>query len=144
MTKSKSPQRSIREYWNVPALAGMFLCAMLIMPAAKAQETAGFFSGSYLRELCASDTKGKEIVKNGHTACQSYISGIADYHKLLKSLGSQPIIDICVPNTVPMRKLQDIVWLYLEQNKQHSEFIAAPAVTLALYDHYPCPKKRRR
>lgn len=142
MTRSKHLR--ISKLKNVPALAGMFLCALCVAMPAKAQQTAGFFSGAYLRELCASDAKGKELVKNGHTACQSYISGIVDYHMLLKSLGSQPIIDICVPNTVPMKKLQNIVWLFLEQNKQHSEFIAAPAVTLALYDHYPCPKKRRR
>ena len=62
---------------------------------------------------------------------------------LMKSLGTAPTIDFCVPNTEPMGKLQDIVWIYLQDNRQHSDFIAAPAVTLALYAYYPCKKKRR-
>lgn len=144
MTRSKYLRKWTGMFWNVPALAGMFLCALCLPAHVKAQETAGFFSGAYLQELCARDEDGKEIVRNGHTACQSYISGVIDYHKLLKSLGSAPIIDICVPNTEKMGRLQDIVWVYLEKNPQHSEFIAAPAVTLALYDYYPCPKRRRR
>ena len=121
-------------------MAGMLLCAY----PASAAETSGFFSGAYLMELCKSDRKGKEEVKGGHTACQSYIAGVIDYHKLMKTLGTAPTIDFCVPNTEPMRKLQDIVWLYLAKNRQHSEFIAAPAVTLALYDYYPCRKKVAR
>lgn len=95
--------------------------------------------------LCESDAKGREIVKNGHTACQSYISGVIDYHKLMKTLGTAPTIDFCVPNTEPMKKLQNIVFVYLVRNRQHSEFVAAPAVTLALYDYYPCrPKKSKQ
>ena len=124
----------------IPALAGMLL---LPMPA-KAQETSGFFSGSYLRELCQRKANGREVVKGCHTACQSYIAGVIDYHKLMKSLGTAPTIDFCVPNTEKMAKLQDIVWVYLEANRQHSDFIAAPAVTLALYDYYPCRKSKKR
>jgi len=123
---------------TIPALAGMLLCA-----SAHAQ-TSGFFSGGYLLELCKSDSKGKEAVKGGHTACQAYIAGVIDYHKLMKTLGTAPTIDFCVPNTEPMKKLQDIVWVYLARNTQHSEFIAAPAVTLALYDYYPCKKAVKR
>lgn len=124
----------------IPAFAGMLL---LPVPA-KAQTTAGFFSGSYLRELCQRKANGREVVKGGHTACQSYISGIIDYHMLMKSLGTAPTIDFCVPNTEKMSKLQDIVWVYLEANRQHSDFIAAPAVTLALYEYYPCQRSKKR
>lgn len=126
------------------ALAALFLAA-LPLPA-KAQETSGFFSAHYLLKLCSSDSKGREIIKNGHTACQSYISGVIDYHILMKTLGTAPIIDFCVPNTEPMARLQLIVWKYLAENGQHSDFVAAPAVTLALYEQYPCkpPKSSRK
>lgn len=138
MNKAKN-NRLMRLILTIPAFAGMLLLPTLSM----AQDTAGFFSGSYLRELCQRNAKGKETVKGGHTACQSYIAGIIDYHMLMKSLGTAPTIDFCVPNTEKMSKLQDIVWVYLESNRQHSDFIAAPAVTLALYEYYPCRKRRR-
>ena len=118
------------------ALAALFLL-LLPMPA-RAQDTSGFFSADYLLRLCSSDAKGREIIKNGHTACQSYISGVVDYHILMKTLGTAPTIDFCVPNTEPMARLQLIVWKYLSENGQHSDFVAAPAVTLALYEYYPC------
>jgi Rap1a immunity proteins len=130
-------------FFLIPAMAGMLLFPV---DAHAQQKTSGFFSGGYLRELCQRKANGKEVVKGGHTACQSYIAGVIDYHMLMKSLGTAPTIDFCVPNTEPMKKLQDIVWVFLEENKQHSEFIAAPAVTLALYEYYPCkkPKRKRR
>lgn len=78
------------------------------------------------------------MVKGGHTACQAYIAGVIDYHKLMKSLGTAPLIDFCVPNKESMKRLQNIVWVYLAKNPQHGEFLASPAVTLALYEYYPC------
>ncbi|PZO88287.1 MAG: hypothetical protein DI626_02105 [Micavibrio aeruginosavorus] len=134
---------------SIPALSGMFLCVLLLLiPSAWAQDKngAGMFSGAYLYEICASKKGGKEVVEGGHTACQAYIAGVVDYHKLLKSLGVQPLIDFCIPNTEPMVRLQSIVWLYLHKNKQHMEFMASPTVTMALYDYYPCevPKKKRK
>ncbi len=122
----------------------IFMACFSLSSAAHAQDTSGFFSGAYLQKLCERDAKGKEIVKGGHTACQAYIAGTIDYHKLMKSLGTAPTIDFCVPNTEKMSKLQDIVWIYLKENGQHTDFIAAPAVTLALYEYYPCPKKSSR
>ena len=115
---------------------------MTLMSSVANADTSGFFSARYLEELCRSDAKGKEVVKGGHTACQSYISGVIDYHRLMQTLGTAPTIDFCVPNTEPMKKLQNIVWTYLRKNGQHSEFLAAPAVTLALYNYYPCKKRR--
>lgn len=129
----------MRALVTIPALAGMLLCA-----APASAQTSGFFSAAYLLQLCKRDADGNETVKGGHTACQAYIAGVVDYHKLMKSLGTAPTIDFCVPNTEPMKKLQDIVWVYLARNNQHSEFIAAPAVTLALYDYYPCKKATKR
>lgn len=117
-----------------------FLILSLPIPA-YAEGTSGLFSARYLLELCRSDAKGRELVKGGHTACQAYISGVVDYHKLMQTLGAPPVIDFCVPNTEPMTRLQLIVWKYLAENGQHSEFVAAPAVTLALYEYYPCAAK---
>ena len=125
------------------AHAFLIVAAVCLTSPAMAQnrQTSGFFSTAYLAALCERDAKGKEIVENGHTACQSYIASIVDYQKLMQSMNVAPIIDFCVPNTVSMNRLQDVVWAYLRQNSQHAQFIAAPAVTLALSDAYPCKKK---
>ncbi len=113
--------------------------SFFLMPfKAQAQKTGALISGAYLLEVCKRDSDGKEIVPGGHTACQAYIAGLVDYHNLLRSLGTSPSVDLCVPNTVKLGDLQDIVWKYLEQNAQHDAFIAAPAVSLALFEVFPC------
>lgn len=117
----------------------LIVATLCLFPASsKAQETGALVSGAYLLELCKRDEKGKELVVGGHTACQSYIAGLIDYHNLLRSLGTSPSVDLCVPNTVKLNDLQDIVWKYLEQNAHHDAFIAAPAVSLALFAVFPC------
>lgn len=120
------------------------LSALIAFPAAAgAQETGPLFSGAYLRDLCGSDKMGVENVKGGHTACQAYIAGVIDYHDLLRSLGTAPSIDFCVPNTAKMNDLQIVVWRYLQKNQQHNAFSAAPAVALAMFEKFPCPSKSK-
>ena len=123
-------------------LAVLLCLFVLCLPFnVKAQETGALISGSYLYQICKRDEKGGETVKGAHTACQAYIAGIIDYHNLLRSLGTSPSVDLCLPNTVKLNDLQDIVWKYLDQNAQHDAFIAAPAVSLALFEVFPCTKK---
>ncbi len=86
------------------------------------------------------DSNGKEVVKGGHNACQSYIAGVLDYHNVLQSLNIAPKIDICVPGGVAMGELQAIVLRYLRAHGEHDAYIAAPAVTMAIYQIYPCKK----
>jgi hypothetical protein len=114
-------------------LLALFLVGIFSSPAESA-----LFSGAYLLELCKSDDKGQEVVKGGHTACQAYISGIIDYHMLLRSLGTSPSVDFCVPPAIAMSELQAIVRTYLQQNAENDGFIAAPAVAIALYEAFPC------
>lgn len=102
---------------------------------------AARFSGAYLLELCAMDAQGQELVPGGHVACQSYIAGVIDYHNVLQSMDVGPKVDICIPDNVGSTDLHKIVLKYLEANKQHDGFVAAPAVTLALYEVFPCKKK---
>lgn len=117
----------------------ILIIAVVVLPvSAKAQGTGALISGAYLLELCERDEQGKELVKGAHIACQSYIAGLVDYHNLLSSLGTSPNIDLCVPADVKLNDLQDIVWRYLKANAYHNEFIAAPAVSLALFEVYPC------
>ena len=120
----------------------VILVVVMCLPlSVKAEEyTGALISGKYLLDICARDDDGKEIVVGGHTACQAYIAGLVDYHNLLRSLGTAPSVDLCVPNTVKLNDLQDIVWGYLHENSHHDAFIAAPAVSLALFQFFPCRK----
>ncbi|MEM8833100.1 MAG: Rap1a/Tai family immunity protein [Pseudomonadota bacterium] len=117
----------------------LILFLVFSMPV-KAQESPSLISAAYLLSICKKDEEGKEIAEGAHTACQAYIAGIVDYHKLLRSLGTPPSAQLCVPNTVKLNDLQDIVWVYLESNSQHDAFNAAPAVVLALNTAFPCKK----
>lgn len=121
------------------------LTGILALTAPKAAYAARF-SGRYLLELCDIDDKGEEKVKGGHAACQAYISGVLDYHAMLQSFGIAPQLDICVPDSVSGNELHAAVLKYLRENPQHDAFTAAPAVTMALFQVYPCPKavKKRK
>ena len=122
----------------------IFLALLLLFSPVKAQETGALISGAYLLELCKRDADGNEQVKGAHVACQSYIAGLVDYHNLLRSLGTSPNVDLCVPNTAKLNDLQDIVWKYLDVNTHHDAFIAAPAVVLALFEYFPCKRSAQK
>lgn len=104
---------------------------------------AARFSGNYLLQVCASDKSGKEVIKGGHAACQAYIAGVVDYHTIQRSLGTQPTVDFCLPDALTLAQMQMIVSNYLRKNKQHDDFIATPAIAMALYEIYPCPKRKK-
>ncbi len=116
----------------------LFIALMAVSHSAQAAR----FSGEYLLQVCMSDKDGREIVPGGHAACQSYISGVMDYHNLIRSLGTAPSVEFCVPEETGLNELQRVVAAYLfKHKKQHGAFVASPAVALALYNSYPCGKK---
>ena len=71
-------------------------------------------------------------------SCESYIAGIVDYHTLLKSMGTSPSVDFCIPDKVAMSEMRKVVFDYLILNPRHDQYIAAPAVSMALFLAYPC------
>ena len=115
-----------------------------VLSAAPRPAAAAKFSGAYLLQLCEKKADGREQIRGGHAACQSYISGVLDYHAVLQSLKIAPRLDICVPSSVSLNDLHEIVLGYLRTNPQHDGFIAAPAVTMALFEVYPCGGRKRR
>lgn len=123
-----------------PSILALIACAVLCCLPQPAQATR--FSGAYLLRLCEMDAKGHELVKGGHAACQSYIAGVMDYHNVLQSLYLAPKVDICVPADATMNQIHVIVLKYLRTHPEHDGFIAAPAVTMALYEVYPCRRKK--
>lgn len=116
-----------------------FICVSVFLFANAERAEATRFSGAYLLHVCSMSADGQEIVRGGHNACQSYISGIVDYYNLMKSLGVMPGMGFCIPNNEPLPRLQRIVVAYISKNKvQHYNFTAAPAVIMALNNSYPC------
>jgi hypothetical protein len=115
----------------------ILLCLVLTAPGAA---HAARFNGKTLLDLCEITPEGKEKIPGGHAACQAYIAGVLDYHAVLQSFKIAPKIDICVPESVTMNQLHAIVLKYLKENTQHDGFIAAPAVTMALFQAHPCKK----
>lgn len=115
------------------------LLSILALVGAAAPASAARFSGEYLLSMCGSDRNGRELAPGGHIACQAYIAGVLDYNNLIRSLGTAPSVDFCVPEGVSMNDLQEQVVSYLLRNREdHAKFIAAPGVALALFEIFPC------
>lgn len=130
-----------RKSVRVSAAAIFCVCCLSFFPvSARAAE----FSGAYLYKVCDKDGAGKEKVAGGHAVCQSYIAGVLDYHSVLRSLDIAPSIDICVPAKTSMNDLHAIVLRYMNAHTENDSFIAAPIVTMALYEAFPCKKKKKK
>lgn len=125
------------------SLVMLFLAVALFVSFIPRPAFAVRFTGGYLMQMCGVDKDGKEVAPGAHSACQSYISGVVDYHVLIRSLGTAPSVDFCIPKNVTLNDLQLIVETYLFKHEQeHRDFVAAPAVALALYEAFPCSSSK--
>jgi Rap1a immunity proteins len=127
----------------VKTLYAIFFTVTFLCLIPQKAEAAALFSGEYLIQICDVDGRGNEKVKGGMAACQSYISGVIDYHNMLRSMDLTSNMNFCVPHDITLNELQMNVLGYLKRNKKlHRNFVAAPAVAMALFSTYPCSKKR--
>jgi hypothetical protein len=115
----------------------------MVLTAAPNGAEAARFSGAYLVKICGVNEAGQEIAPGAHAACQSYISGIIDYHNMLRSMKMAPDINFCIPQSVTLNEVHLYILQYLERNPQHDAFVAAPAVLMGLYEKYPCGKRKK-
>lgn len=123
--------------YTIPFLVIFTVCVFLFAGKSNAAQ----FSGDYLLKVCSVDRDGNERVAGGKIACQAYISGVIDYHNVLRAMGLTSGMDFCVPEKVTLNELHIRVLVYLyEHVKMHRNFVAAPAVSMALYSLYPCNK----
>jgi len=103
---------------------------------------AAQFSGEYLLKVCAIDQKGDEIIPGGKIACQAYISGVIDYHNMLRSMDLTSDMNFCIPEKTTLNEIHLRVLKYMYEHKMlHRKFVAAPGVAMALFSSYPCRKK---
>jgi hypothetical protein len=115
-------------------LYGLVVLASLTVMAVPAH--AAFMTGKVLLGLCTSSKADDQF------ACENYIAGVIDYHILVRSLGTAPSVDFCLPRTVRMQQIKQVVQVYLTQRPEQHGFVAAPAVALALYGTFPCARKK--
>ncbi len=117
----------------------------LVLFSAPLDGYAARYSADYLMQMCAMDAQGQELVKGGHIACQGYIAGVMDYHTLIRSLGTSPSVDFCIPEGITLSHIHRVVLSYLVKNKhEQGPFIAAPGVALALYQAFPCMERVKK
>lgn len=95
-------------------------------------------TGQTLAYLCESKKQDDQF------ACQSYIAGVVDYHRFIKGLGTAPSVDFCIPAAVKMAQIKQVVIHYILRHTEHHDFIAAPGVTMSLFNAWPCKSARRR
>lgn len=124
--------------WRV-ARRGVVALAVLVMlvgvgyfmvPATPAE--SAYMTGDLLLRKCATKEDERGF------SCRGYIAGVIDYHRLVRSLGTAPSVDFCIPSGTNMDIVTEVVIEYLASNPQHEDFIAAPAVAMALYQAFPC------
>lgn len=118
----------------------LMLCALcLCMRAAPVAAMDGaLMTGRTLSLLCNSAKAEDQF------ACQSYIAGVIDYHRLIKSLGTAPSVDFCLPKELKMEQIKMMVTQYVVTHTEHQDFIAAPAVAMSLFNKYPCKSARKK
>lgn len=113
----------------------MLVVILFAAPSAHAARGA-LVTGKNLALLCNSQKSDDQF------SCQSYIAGIIDYHNLIKSLGSAPSVDFCIPDAATMGDLKAVVTRYIMSHSEHQDFIAAPGVAMGLYNAFPCKKRK--
>ena len=119
----------------------VFLCLFGFIVFIPAKANAARFSGEYLIKVCSMNKYGEEIVKGGKIACQSYISGVIDYHNMLRSMDLTSDMNFCIPQDVSLNEIHARVLAYMyDRAKLHRKFVAAPGVAMALFSIYPCGK----
>ena len=109
------------------------ICMGVWLYDARAQAAqAAYLTGDDLLKACQG-AKPQDI-----SGCLNYIAGVIDYHVMMQSLGTTPTTDFCLPEDLPLDKAAVAVMIYLKKSRQHDSFIAAPAVTMALHETFPC------
>jgi len=89
---------------------------------------ADFFTGNQLHEVCRSAAPYSEAI------CSGYVVGIADVMASDRLNG----FTACLPTTVTVRQISDVVSTYLQQHPEMRHYSASSIVAYALSESFPC------
>lgn len=117
-------------------LCSMFIVSLLVCDQAKAQQRTSYMRSVDLLAVCRVDKKDPKF-------CESYVAGIIDYHNLLQNFEVQTAVNFCIPPQYNLTQVTEIVMNDLAGSPQHDHFIAAPAVSLALFKAFPCKTRKK-
>ncbi len=103
----------------------LVICAFAVMarPAG-----AQFYTGNKLHEVCNATDETRILA----AACVGYVTGAFDFLVWRK--------EACVPNTVSMAHLTDVVITYLKAHPDKRHLVAAEIVAAVTTSAWPCPK----
>lgn len=89
-----------------------------------------FLTGNELHEYCTSCTGNNELY------CLGYMAGVSDTlnHPLVRN----DRLGICMPKSVSMGQVQDIVLKFFDENPQIRHLSASGLVSAALLKVFPC------
>lgn len=119
-------------------------CFLLVLCAFSYPVNAAQVSGEYLIKVCSLDRNGNELVPGGKNTCQSYIAGVIDYHNMLKAMDLTSDMNFCIPQDESLDRIHIRVLAYMyERGPMFRKFVGASGVAMALFDAYPCNKKKK-
>jgi len=117
----------------------IFILVMLIAVPAEAQRTS-YMRSIDLLSMCRN--QGENAKVNLPMFCETYIAGVIDMHNMMRSMDFTTPVTFCIPAQYSIQQVSEIVLNDLASSPQHDHFIAAPAVTLALFKAFPCKTKK--
>lgn len=116
----------------------IILLMIMISHPADAKKMS-YMRGIDLLSMCR--MKGADVKINLPSFCETYIAGIIDTHNMMQSMDFTTPVTFCIPEQYSIQQVSEIVLNDLAASPQHDHFVAAPAVTLALFKAFPCKKK---
>ena len=119
----------------------MLLSGLAHSDAALAEgRSAAYMRSIDLLSMCRME--GADLDINLPSFCETYIAGVIDTQNMLKGMDFTTPVTFCIPEQYSIKQVSEIVLNDLAASPQHDHFIAAPAVTLALFKAFPCKKKK--
>ncbi len=117
----------------------IFLILAFIPSAHAAEKVMSYMRSIDLLSMCRMEGVDKD--KNLPSFCETYVAGVIDTQNMLKTMDFVTPVTFCIPERYSIQQVTEIVLNDLAASPQHDHFIAAPAVTLALFKAFPCKKK---
>lgn len=95
---------------------------------------ASYISGNQLYQDCVAD-KSDSVYYSKSARCSAYIVGAVDAWELAAAMTNRPL---CVPDSVTVGQLKDVVEAYLRANPAKRHYSGANLVGLAINEAFGC------
>ena len=118
----------------------IFLLMVLAGPTEAAERAMSYMRSIDLLSMCRME--GTDKATHLSSFCETYVAGVIDTQNMLKSMDFVTPVTFCIPEQYSIQQVTEIVLNDLASSPQHDHFVAAPAVTLALFKAFPCKKKK--